>query len=80
MRQNLSLGHPYHDATAQLLALACAANDAGDYFPVGFSLLQCVFGEPTALSRLLHQKLRERQAKERPALRAAQQRDKVISR
>lgn len=32
--QNLSPGHPFYDASAALLKMTLAANDAGDFIPV----------------------------------------------
>ena len=32
--QNLSPGHPFYDASAALLQMTLAANDAGDFIPV----------------------------------------------
>lgn len=36
---NLGPNHSFYDTASQLLKLALAANDAGDYFPVLLSLL-----------------------------------------
>ena len=33
--QNLSPGHPFYDTAAELFRMTLAANDAGDYMPVG---------------------------------------------
>ena len=35
--QNLSPGHPFYDTAAELFRMTLAANDAGDYMPVGLS-------------------------------------------